>query len=185
MKKFSLLTWVVAASAAAAYAVPGAFELLSFQRPEILAGEWWRLLTAHLTHGSLTHLLWDTAVFVILGMQAEKRFGSKYPAILLGSALAVGLGLLVLLPDLQWYCGLSGLDTALFAALVMADGRLAWREGDRQILALNAVWVTGLVVKIAYEYSSGSMLFVHTPDLAPIPAAHLLGAVAGAAIFTA
>lgn len=179
MKRFPVWTWVAGTTAAAAYVVPGAFEALSFQRPEILAGEWWRLLTGHLTHGSLTHLVWDVALFLLLGIQAERRFGARYPLLLAGSAVAISLGLLVFLPGLEWYCGLSGIDTALFGALVAADGRRAWREGDRTILALNALWVAGLGLKIAYEYGTGQMLFVHTEGLPPIPAAHLLGAAAG------
>ncbi len=179
MKRFPVLTWVVAASAAAAYVMPGGFEVLSYSRPEILGGELWRLLTCHITHGSFTHLAWDVALFLLLGIQAERRFGRRYPALLAGSALAVGLGLLVFLPNLEWYCGLSGIDTALFGALVIHDGRKAWREGDRTLLALNALWIIGLAAKIGYEYATGQMMFVHTPGLPPVPAAHLLGAAAG------
>jgi len=170
MRTFPLLTWVVAASAAAACVAPEGFAALSFQRAEILDGEWWRLLTCHLTHGSWQHFLWDTGAFILLGGQAERRFGRGYPLLLAASSAIVGLGLLLTLPELAWYCGLSGIDAALFCALLAADGREAWRERDRTVLALNAMWLLGLAGKIGYEYWTGSMLFVATPNLAPVPA---------------
>jgi len=177
------VTAAVALAAAAVFLAPGAFEALSWRRADILGGELWRLWTGHLTHGSFQHLAWDLAAFCLLGWQVEARLKETFALFLAACALAISAGLMVFLPHLQWYCGLSGLDTALFGWLALTESREAWLEKQRWLLALNGAWLAGLVFKVGYEYWCGQMLFVSTPGLPPVPAAHLLGALAGAAVF--
>lgn len=176
------LTLAATACAVAAYAAPGAFELLSFQREAILSGEWWRLLTGHLTHATGSHLLWSGGAFLLLGGAVERELGLAYAGFLLASAAVVSLGLLGFAPGLTWYCGLSGLDTALFARLAWREGRLAWREGDKLLLAVGLAQAAALAAKIGFEYRTGSAVFAELGDVAPVPAAHLLGVSAAASL---
>lgn len=175
------LTLAATACAVAAYAVPGAFEGLSFHRAAILDGEWWRLLTGHLSHASGSHLLWSGGAFLVLGAAVERELGAAYAAFLGASAGVVGLGLLAFAPGLAWYCGLSGLDTALFARIVWREGRLAWREGDRLLIAVGLLQAGALAAKIGFEYWTGGAVFAELGGVAPVPAAHLLGVAAAGA----
>lgn len=42
---------------------------------QILAGEYWRLLTPALLHGSLTHIAFNMYALFVIGVELEKRFG--------------------------------------------------------------------------------------------------------------
>ena len=148
------------------------FEGLALTRSGVEQGELWRLWTGHLVHGGPSHLFWDVAAFAALGWQAERRLGARALAALLAfAAAAVSVGTLALAPGLDWYCGISGLDTALFAWLVASDARRTPLE--------RSLWAAALAAKLAYEFSTGSMLFAHAAGLPPAPHAHLLGAAAG------
>lgn len=179
MKDFPLLTLAAAAAAAAAAAFPAGFEQLSYQREAILAGEWWRLLTGHLVHASGTHLLWCSTAFLVLGASVEREMGRAYVGFLALSAVAVAAGLFVLMPRLSWYCGLSGIDTALFVHVLWREAEVERLRGGRLPLALALLAGLGLAAKIAFEYSAGLAVFAPTPDVAPVPTAHVLGVVAG------
>ena len=64
-------------------------------RPMILAGEWWRLVTMGLIHGSLTHLFVNMYSLYNLGPVMEKVYGRwRFLVILLGSSIFGGLFLL-------------------------------------------------------------------------------------------
>jgi len=91
----------------------------------------------------------------------------------LASALAVGGGLLLFDPGLQWYVGLSGALHGLFAAGLVA----ALSSGNR------AEWLLLLlfVAKLTWEQLVGTM--PGTAELAGgnvIVDAHLYGAIGGA-----
>ncbi|MBI5624435.1 MAG: rhombosortase [Elusimicrobia bacterium] len=183
MKPIPWITLAAAAASVLAFFWPRAFDALSYQRAGILAGEWWRLATGHLAHGSARHLWWNFFTFLVLGAMVEIRLGRRYPILLCASSVAIGLGLLVLAPHLQWYCGLSGIATMLYVYLCLADGAAAHRGRNPLLLAASAAGLIGLSAKVAYEHLTGSMLFARTAGLVPVPAAHLLGALAGVAGF--
>lgn len=181
MKRIPKWTLAIAAASLVLQVWPGAFEALRYDQAQILAGEWWRLLTGHMTHASWKLWTWNVLAFLILGVQAERRLGRKYLPLLGFGALAIGAGVLVSVPSLDWYCGLSGIDTALFGYLLGADGIRAWRDGDRVLIGVNAFGLCCVAGKITYEYVTGQVLFAYTQGLPPVPAAHLLGAMAGVA----
>lgn len=178
-------TLALASLCAAAWLLPGVFESMLLERAAVLSGEFWRLWTGHLAHASGSHLAWSLLAFVLLGVRVEPLLGSRYPTFLAACAAAVGLGVLAFLPGLQRYCGLSGVDTALYAYLLLADGARGRREGDSLLFGASAVCVVALAGKIGFEYATGGALFAAIPGLEPVPAAHLLGALAGAGAFAA
>ena len=57
-------------------------------RERVLAGEWWRMITATFLHGSPDHLIGNMIALFIVGMACEHAFGAaKTAAIYLGSGL--------------------------------------------------------------------------------------------------
>jgi rhomboid protease GluP len=58
-------------------------------RERVLAGEWWRMITATFLHGSPDHLIGNMIALFIVGMACEHAFGTaRTAAIYLGSGLA-------------------------------------------------------------------------------------------------
>jgi len=102
----------------------------------------------------------------------------SYLIILIASGLGVGLGLLVLDPQVGWYVGLSGILHGLFAAsAIRLLSRKEWLGG----LALTAA----IALKLMWEQRFGDL---GTAKLLGVPVlvdAHLYGAVTGAVIVLA
>ena len=141
----------------------------------------WRLLTGHLVHLSGRQLVLNLAAFLWLGALCEPKMPRRYGSLLLGSALAVSAGVLLLHPALGAYRGLSGIASAQFAALVvlrLCDTRRRGAAGA----ALPLLTLLLFFVKTAYELGTGRGLFTGSLGLAGAgasPAAHLFGALAG------
>jgi len=126
---------------------------LRYDRDAILHGQWWRLIS-----GNIVHLGWPHLLLNLAG---------------LASAAAVGVGLLLFDPHLQWYVGLSGVLHGLFAA-GLVTALYTGNRGDWWLLLL-------FVAKITWEQLVGTM-----PGSAEIAGgtvivnAHLYGAIGGA-----
>ena len=76
MKRLSFLPWrslVLAVAVLAATAVPEAVGLLRLDRAAVLGGEFWRLWTGHLVHGSAQHLAWNVVALLGLGLLSAGR----------------------------------------------------------------------------------------------------------------
>jgi rhomboid family GlyGly-CTERM serine protease len=138
---------------------PGAGEMLQFHRAEILAGEFWRLASGHLTHWNMEHIQWDLLMFVVLGAACEIRNPRRMRCCLIAAAANVSLVVFFLFPSVDAYRGLSGIDTALFTLLaidLMHDARL-----DRKLAVATGGFLVGLAAKTAYEAFTGQTLFVN------------------------
>lgn len=143
-----------------------------FDRPAILEGQIWRLLTASLVHLNVIHLALN--LLGLAGVMAVwGRELARPPALLgmfLGSAFAVGLGLWFLAASLDWYAGASGALHGLFAAGIV----LASHAG--RMLRLAAA--LGLLLKLVLEtqLDTGTAGLIGAPV---IHAAHQFGALGG------
>jgi rhomboid family GlyGly-CTERM serine protease len=163
----------------AAHAHQPLSDWLAYDCTAIQAGEIWRLLTGHLTHYSADHLLWDTLMFVVLGVLVEGCHRGNFVATVLASATAITAVLWFAHPEVAAYRGLSGIDSALFtnaAILLYIDGRrfnrpLVWR--------ISALLLVGFVAKLIYELASGSTLFVDSTDFVSLPSVHAVGGFVG------
>jgi rhomboid family GlyGly-CTERM serine protease len=151
---------------------------LQFQRAAVSAGEWWRLLAAHLTHFDANHLTWDAGVLLLLGCICERESRAHCAATLAVAAAAITSAVWLCQPQFETYRGLSGLDCALFG--LFAGGLL--RRRDSLARFTGAVALVGVVVKSALELSTGATLFASGAGYAPVPLAHLSGAAAGFAV---
>jgi len=173
-----LISLVVAVIAVAILLLHGNHEL-RYDRADILHGQVWRLLTGNFVHANWRHLAMDLAglmIWMALASYLETR--RSFLILLFGSGLGVGLGLLLLDPQVGWYVGLSGILHGLFAAsAIRLLSRREWLGG----LALLAA----ITLKIIWEQRIGDL---GTAKLLGVPVlvdAHLYGAVTGAAIVLA
>ena len=169
------------AVAAACVAAAGALPALRYDRAGILGGEAWRLLSGHLVHASPTHLAWDVAGLLAVGLLFEEPLGTRYWTALLVAALTISFGLLLFDTSLVAYCGLSGVLNGLWVA-----GSLAAADRERRGGRIGLAWfyrscLAVLTVKLAVESAAGQGVFTDVASLGaePVPHAHVLGALGG------
>ena len=146
---------------------------LAFDRAAILAGDYWRLLTAHFTHLSTQHLFYNLTGLTIITYLVATTLRAGEWLLTWGLAIvAVSAGLWFWQPGLQWYVGLSGVQHSLLTAgLVATVGR--WGID---------FWIVAIVVaaKLAYEQLVGPLSVSEgASGDAVIVASHLYGAIAG------
>ncbi len=145
---------------------------LRYERAAIAAGAWWRLLSAHVVHLDLHHLILNELGLVLLWSLFVSDFDAvDWAIIALSGALAISSGLWWLSPTVTWYVGASGVLHTIMAAGCIAH--LAARSWDRWIL------LGCFTVKLAFEQ------YEHlTRRSAPLIVvdAHLYGAAAGFAV---
>jgi rhomboid family GlyGly-CTERM serine protease len=151
-----------------------ATESLRYDRDEILHGQWWRVITGNIVHLGWPHLLLNLAGLILVWLLFRPTLTTRsWIIVTVVSTAAVGCGLLLFDPALQWYVGLSGVLHGLFAAGVVS-ALYAGNRGDWLLLAL-------FIAKITWEQLEGSM-----PGSAEIAGgtvivdAHLYGAIGGA-----
>jgi rhomboid protease GluP len=139
-------------------------------RPAVLSGQYWRLITATLLHGSFAHLAGNALALYVLGMVCEHAFG-RAQFVLLYAASGVAGSLLSMIASPGPSVGASGAIFGLQAAAIVLfrshRDRLLVR--DRRIGFVLLVWA-------AYAVVSGIL----TPYIDN--GAHLGGALAGALV---
>ena len=141
-------------------------QLLRYDRGAIAAGGWWRLLTAHIVHLDVHHLILNQLGLVLVwSLFAQDYDAVEWCAIVLSGALAISSGLWWLSPRVSWYVGASGVLHSVMGAGVAKH--LAERTWDRWILAV------GLGAKLAWEQWGGPAAPLIVVD------AHLYGATCG------
>src|SRR5579863_1020122 len=140
--------------------------VLRYDRGAIAAGGWWRLLTAHIVHLDVHHLILNELGLVLVwSLFAQDYDAVEWCAIVLSGALAISSGLWWLSPRVGWYVGASGVLHSMMGAGVAKH--LAERSWDRWILAV------GLAAKLAWEQWGGPAAPLIVVD------AHLYGAACG------
>lgn len=148
-------------------------------RRHLLLAQPWRLWTGHFVHLSLAHALLNSIALLLLGRLFDGRLRSiELWAVLLGSPLAISLVFWAVLPELQWYRGLSGALHAVYFA-----GCVVWaRSGTGSGRWLAVAALAGGAVKVLLEQPwDASFPFREWLGAAVVPQAHLVGALAGLA----
>ena len=96
-------------------------DLLALDKAGVQAGEYWRLVTPILVHGSLIHLGFNMYALWIIGPTVETLYGSpRYLFIYLACAVAGSTASYVFSPAL-FSVGASGAVFGLFGVLLVAD----------------------------------------------------------------
>ena len=172
---------LLAAAAVVVFLWPGLSAHLQYDRTAIAAGQVWRLVSGHWAHYSLDHVFWDVIAFVALGVACERSSRARFLVCLVASALAISVSVWLMLPEMQVYRGLSGIDSALFtllAASMWIDGRRSERRG---LQAIAMAGVSAFLLKVAFELITGHTVFVKDmdPRAVGVPLAHIVGAGCG------
>lgn len=175
--KLGLQHWWFALGAVLLTAVQFFPEALLWQREKILDGEFWRLVTGHWLHLNVSHFGLNVAagMVVIIWIKPHVRTVDIALHLFLFSLL-LGLCLLLFVPQLGWYAGLSGV---LYGFLCLYSIRLFFSQGSRWwAAAFLLIWL-----KITFEQFAklpASMALLN--DFPVVVEAHLIGAILGTLI---
>jgi rhomboid family GlyGly-CTERM serine protease len=143
---------------------------LQYERHAIASGQWWRLLTAHLVHLGVRHVLLDGVGLALLWILYARSLPNRvWGGALVGSVLGIDAGLWWLAPQVQWYAGVSGVLHGGWSAGALG----AWREGRM----LSSASLSLLAIKLlAEQLHQGG---VAGSGLPVVVDAHLYGALGG------
>lgn len=173
--RLPFLTLTLAVVAMSIHLIPGATELLQYDRAALASGEVWRWLTGHVAHFGANHLLWDVSVLVALGWTCEREARGRCALALALAAPAISAALWFIQPQFELYRGLSGLDSALFGLLA----GLLLRRGQRGATLVGLAALVAIAAKSLFEIATASTLFASGEGYLPVPLAHLVGLGAG------
>jgi len=145
---------------------------LNYDVSALVQGQWWRLLSAHLLHTNLYHLLLNLAgLFLLWALHGEYYQHKNSLFLILLCSLGTATGLLVF-SDLTHYVGLSGTLHGLFAWGVIQDIKRGYKTG----------WLllAGVVIKLLQEQFYGGSIATESLIQARVAVdAHLYGALSG------
>ncbi len=150
------------------------FNMLCYNREQIMAWQWWRLFSGHMVHISWMHFFMN-ALGLILIKLLFFSFLSPWRLLLLmmASALGIDLGLLMFNPEITWYAGLSGVLHGLIATGAFM---LILKHGVK-----GATLLVLLILKLGWEQFFGSLPgSAEWTGAAVITDAHLYGTISGA-----
>jgi rhomboid family GlyGly-CTERM serine protease len=193
-----LFCGALALAAAAVTFWPQGLAALRYDRAALIAGQYWRLATAHLVHLNGAHLLLNLAGLFLLCELLWSDLPLRHGA---GALAAGGLAASALLflfhPELTWYAGMSGAVHGLWVACALAglfsQSRVAppypatptsawrrlWREWPltrRTALAGLLLLAAKLLAETVWGASAWTTGAIGAPVIAP---AHLYGALGG------
>jgi rhomboid family GlyGly-CTERM serine protease len=182
MRRFPFITTTVTVVVLAAWVSPQLREFCLFERTEIMNGQWWRFLTGHLVHFSPSHLMFDSAVFLLAGAIVEERSRKLLIGLLLTSVAAISTGLFWFAPQLQFYGGMSGVATAMLCFVAFEFAR---ERGVKR--AVGVTVITLATIKMAWEIQTSHALFstLDRPDIQLAPMAHIVGTLVAATMWSA
>lgn len=152
---------------------------LQYQRGAIQGGEIWRLISAHLTHLNVPHLLMNLAGLWLIWLLffTPQAFTPLCLYRLVPILIGTALGLLLFSPEVAWYRGLSGALHGLLALallrqwhtqrltgallLVLFVAKIAWEQLSGAVPGSEA-WIAGRVIVDAHLYGAilGSLLWM-------------------------
>lgn len=175
--RFPWPAWTLLGVGGALVATYGLGELWLYDRTALARGELWRLWTAHGVHFSSAHLAWNLAAFVPAGLWLERLAPKTLALGLLLWPPALAFVLWVGDPLLIRYGGLSGLTTAVIAALAVYQ--IKARHPRRWFWGGLLVLLIGKIVAEHLGYTPSGLSF-RDPTLRGVPLAHLAGLGLGA-----
>src|SRR5882757_2819603 len=150
--------------------------LLRYDRRGLAAGQWWRLLTAHVVHLDLEHAALNSLGFILMwALFARDYKPRQWLLIVIAAIAAIDAGLWLRDSTVGWYVGSSGVLHGMMAAGTVAH--LRRRDLDGWILAAF------ILLKLSYEQRTGALPFADS-GAGVVVDAHLYGALGGVAVAT-
>lgn len=146
---------------------------LRYSRPDIGAGELWRLASGHLVHLGWSHFAMNVAALLLIWLLVGRSFRPTQWLLIITVVVAgIDAGFWFIDTQLLWYVGLSGvLHGVLVAGLVGA-----WSQSRIEVPLLLLL----LAAKLVYEQLFGAMPGSESSaGGAVVVNAHLYGALAG------
>jgi rhomboid protease GluP len=129
----------------------------AYYKAFILAGEWWRLLTAGLVHASLIHLFMNGLALSTLGGVMERTLGRlKYAAVLAGSVIGGSLFLFCAKGN-QMAVGISGGLYGLMAGYTY----LILRAGGGKNPSVKAALIRTYAINLMINFLPGVSFSSH------------------------
>ncbi|WOX04626.1 rhombosortase [Microbulbifer pacificus] len=170
---------MVVAAAAAIYLKQDTLgALLSYDHSRILAGEYWRIVSGHLVHTNLNHLLlngFGLALAWVL-MPLRPRPHMALAGLVIVAALC-GLALLLFEPQIASYRGLSGVIHALLVlGAIFNIATIGERSQGLIVLAVVALKL------YSESYGTSGSMVTALIGVPVVTESHFWGAVAGAAV---
>jgi rhomboid family GlyGly-CTERM serine protease len=179
-RRFPAWTLALAALAGLSQWHPALAAAWIFDRAAIDSGQWWRLYTGNLVHLSAWHFACDSLALLALGAAVEWRGLRHVGTLYLAAGLAVGSAVYLWAPQIDYFGGLSGIVTAAFVYLCLAE---VFRAGSTRWL-----WGAGLAlagIKLALEYSLQTSWLIGAANepYVVVPASHIAGAATALALY--
>lgn len=150
--------------------------LMVFDKTRIAEGEYWRLITGHITHSSFSHAFWDVLAFIFSVYWLNRYSRKALVFSLVFGTVFIDIFLLSDFSSLTRYCGLSGL---LFSPLIAAA--LFFFLSYRGLFGFAPLII--ILLKVVFDVSSNETWLVAT-DWQAYPEAHILGVLAGLVTFS-
>lgn len=157
---------------------------LLYTRTALADGDLWRLISCHWVHLNTDHLLWSAMTFFVLGSFCEIMNRGKYVMTIGISTIFIPIAIWCVMPHLEVYGGLSGLDCSLYSLLIVLFIKREWHIQKWSWIIFYTIMLVLLPAKIIYEMASGLTIFVNNIHsiMVPVPLSHLVGGVVGFAV---
>ncbi len=169
----------LAATALLAQWLPGAAELVAYDREAVLQGQLWRIVSGHLVHFSSMHLLNNLVVLLPAAWLVETRYRPDVAPLLVGSSLAIGVALLIGEPHIIEFRGASGVAFA-FVVYVCLRGLHEQRRWRMVCLALLAI----VVAKFGADAGGWHLRQWQAHEgFVPLLLSHVVGAATGGIVY--
>jgi rhomboid family GlyGly-CTERM serine protease len=154
---------------------------LVYTRTALAHGDFWRLISCHWVHLNTDHLVWSAMTFFVLGSLCEILHRAKYMMTVGISTIVIPLAIWFIMPHLNVYGGLSGLDCALYSLLIVSFIKREWPIRKWRWVIFYTIMLVLLPAKIIYEMTSGITIFVNNllTNMVPVPLSHLVGGIVG------
>ena len=125
----------------------------------VAAGDWWRIFSAALLHGSLMHIGFNMYALYLFGPRMEQQIGSSsFAALYVASAGAGGLTSYLLGSTEQVSIGASGAIFGLFGAWIFVAWKLRHTPGGRSMFKQLFVL---LAINVVISFTPGIDGFAH------------------------
>ncbi|SKA55560.1 rhombosortase [Enterovibrio nigricans] len=151
--------------------IPVVHQFLVWERTEILAGQWWRIVTGNITHTNLAHIAMNLSALVIITFLHRQYYQVRSMVIIVWCMMLV-IGLVMFISPYDWYAGLSGVLHGLFVWGVVRD--------IQNKVPLGWPLLVGVFGKMSYEaYNGGDALTAQIIEAGVAYQAHWAGAIVG------